>query len=75
MAQALRENTPGVPEAEVEVERRKPLCALLLIAVGIDKPDRLKIIEIENVCAGAATPVLRGGGSTGGAYRMRSDHL
>jgi nitroreductase len=54
MAQSLQERNPDVLEAAVDVERRKPLRAPLLIAVGIDKPDGPKIIEIENICAGAA---------------------
>jgi nitroreductase len=54
MACALLERMPETPEAVLEVERKKPLRAPVLIAVGIDKPDQPKVLEIENVCAGAA---------------------
>ena len=54
MAQARAAQAPDTPEAALEAERKKPLRAPVLIAVGIDPPDSEKIIEIENVCAGAA---------------------
>ena len=54
MAQSLLSRTPETPEALLEVERKRPLRAPLLIAVGIDPPDQPKIVEIENICAGAA---------------------
>ena len=54
MAQARATQAPDTPESLLEAERNKPLRAPVLIAVGIDKPDSEKIIEIENVCAGAA---------------------
>jgi len=54
MAQARLSQVPNRPESALEAERKKPLRAPVLIAVGIDKPDSEKIIEIENVCAGAA---------------------
>ncbi len=44
----------GVPEAALEKERKKPLRAPVLIAVGIDPPSQPNEIEIENICAGAA---------------------
>jgi nitroreductase len=54
MEQSLLARTPDAPEAVLEIERRCPLRAPLLIAVGIDQPDQPKILEIENICAGAA---------------------
>ena len=50
----MQERVPNAAEAALEVERRRPLRAPLLIAVGIDKPDQPNIVEIENICAGAA---------------------
>jgi len=54
MAAAYRARVPDAPAEAVEVERKRPLRAPLLIVVGIDPPDQPKVIEIENVCAGAA---------------------
>ena len=54
MAQSLLLRMPDAPENVLEVERKRPLRAPVLIAVGIDKPDGPKIVEIENICAGAA---------------------
>lgn len=54
MAQSLRKRVPESPEAALEVERKRPLRAPVVIAVGIDRADDPKIVEIENVCAGAA---------------------
>jgi nitroreductase len=45
---------PDAPEAALEVERKRPLRAPLLIAVGIDPSIEPKIVDIENICAGAA---------------------
>lgn len=49
----LRRNPQASPE-QLEVERRRPLRAPLLIAVAVEKPEQPKVIEIENVCAVAA---------------------
>jgi nitroreductase len=54
MAQSLAQRLPDAPAALLETERKKPLRAPLLIAVGIDPPDQPKVVEIENICAGAA---------------------
>ena len=54
MAQALRSQAPDTADAMLEVERMKPLRAPVIIAVGIARPDSPKIVEIEDVCAGAA---------------------
>jgi len=49
----LRRHPLAPPEA-VAAERAKPLRAPVLIAVGVDKPNGPKVIEIENVCGAAA---------------------
>jgi nitroreductase len=54
MAQSLLKRLPDTPLALLEAERKRPLRAPLLIAVGIDQPDQPKVTEIENICAGAA---------------------
>ena len=54
MAQALRDRHPETMEEALAVERRRPLRAPLVIAVGVDKPSEPKVLEIENVCAAAA---------------------
>jgi nitroreductase len=54
LAQSLLKRKPDAHPEHLDVERKRPLRAPLLIAVGIDKPDQPKVIEIENVCAGAA---------------------
>jgi nitroreductase len=54
MEQARRSRFPETPAIELEGERKKPLRAPLIIAVGVDKPDAEKILDIENVCAVAA---------------------
>ena len=38
----------------IEKERSKPLRAPLIIAVGVDRPQDPRVIEIENICAAAA---------------------
>jgi nitroreductase len=55
MAAAYQARVPDAPAEAVEVERKRPLRAPVLICVGIDLPgDNPRVIEIENVCAGAA---------------------
>jgi nitroreductase len=54
MAQALLGRAPDSTEAALEAERKRPLRAPVLIAVGIDQPEEERISEIENICAGAA---------------------
>jgi nitroreductase len=54
MAQTLiQRNADATPE-QIEIERKKPLRAPVLIAVGVDKPTQPKSIDIENICACAA---------------------
>lgn len=58
MAQAFLDKFPDLPSdakaKALEKERSKPLRSPVLIAVGVDKPVKSKVIEIENVCAAAA---------------------
>lgn len=54
MAEGLRRRNPQAPDTALEIERARPLRAPLLIAVGVDRPDDPKVVEIENVCAAAA---------------------
>jgi nitroreductase len=54
LAQALKKQNPELPETGMEIERAKPLRAPVLIAVGVDKPDDPRVLEIENICAVAA---------------------
>jgi nitroreductase len=51
LAQALKKQ---LPETGMQIERAKPLRAPVLIAVGVDKPDDPRVLEIENICAVAA---------------------
>lgn len=54
MVAALRRKHAELDENAIEKERRKPLRAPLIIAVGVDAPEDSRVIEIENVCAVAA---------------------
>lgn len=54
MVDALRKRKPDADDDSLARERRKPLRSPVLIAVGVDKPNIPKVIEIENVCAVAA---------------------
>lgn len=58
MAQAFLDKFPDLPSdakaKALEKERSKPLRSPVLIVVGVDKPVKSKVIEIENVCAAAA---------------------
>ena len=54
MAQALLSQATDTAEAALHAERLKPLRAPVIIAVGLARPDSPKIVEIEDVCAGAA---------------------
>lgn len=55
MASSLQAQAPDTPEAVLNIEKAKPLRAPVVIAVGVDKPLNPKIVEIENVCAAAAS--------------------
>ena len=54
MEEARRRQFPDTLPDDLAAERKKPLRAPVLIAVGIDPPSEEKIIAIENVCSGAA---------------------
>ncbi len=54
MAEAHKRRHPESTEAELNVERARPLRAPVLIAIGVDKPAEPKVVEIENICAAAA---------------------
>lgn len=54
MAQSMHARDPNANDEGLARERTKPLRAPVLIAVGVDKPNIPKAIEIENVCAAAA---------------------
>jgi nitroreductase len=54
MARALVARQPATPPEIVAAERAKPLRAPVLIAVGVDRPNGPKIVEMENICAAAA---------------------
>lgn len=54
MAQSLKQQHPELPVEGMEKERAKPLRAPLLVAVGVDKSDDPRVLEIENICSVAA---------------------
>ena len=54
MADALHKRKPDADDESLARERRKPMRAPVLIAVGVDKPSIAKAVQIENVCAAAA---------------------
>ena len=53
-AEVLKMKQPDLSRQALEIERAKPLRAPLLIAVGVDKPDDPRVVEVENICAAAA---------------------
>ncbi len=55
MAQVMSKRVPETPDPVLDIERAKPLRAPLIIAVGVDKPIGPKVVDIENVCAAAAS--------------------
>src|SRR5260221_4248684 len=54
MARDLLARLPAAPPEIVASERAKPLRAPVLIAVGVDRPNGPKVVEMENVCAASA---------------------
>jgi nitroreductase len=54
MAEVLKKEKPDLPDVALTKERSKPLRTPVLIAVGVDKPDDPRVLEIENICAAAA---------------------
>jgi len=54
MAVSFKARQPDLQEEGMEKTRGLPLRAPLLIAVGVDKPNDSRVLEIENICAVAA---------------------
>jgi nitroreductase len=54
MAASQQERHPEFSEEVFRKTRGLPLRAPVLIAVGVDKPSEVKVLEIENICAAAA---------------------
>lgn len=54
MAESMIQTTPDVKPDAVEIERKKPLRAPVVIAVGVDLPANPKVLLVENICAAAA---------------------
>ncbi len=54
MAEVFHRRFPDVPPDALDKERRKPLRAPVLIAVGVDQPAEQRVVELENICATAA---------------------
>jgi nitroreductase len=54
MSSSLRDRHPEFPQEAFDKARATPFRAPVLIAVGVDKPNEPKVLEIENVCAVAA---------------------
>lgn len=51
MAQRLANKIPNAPAEALAAERALPFRAPVVIAIGVDKPDSAKVVEIENVVA------------------------
>jgi nitroreductase len=54
MAASQQERHPEFAQEVFDKTRALPLRAPVIIAVGVDKPSEVKVLEIENVCAAAA---------------------
>ena len=54
MASGFHRRFPQVDDTGLDKERAKPLRAPVIIAVGVDRPEEARVVEIENVCAAAA---------------------
>jgi len=54
MAASQRERHPEFSQEVFDKTRLLPLRAPVVIAVGVDKPSEVKVLEIENICAAAA---------------------
>ena len=57
MAASFAERQPGLPPEALEKTRGLPHRAPLVIAVGVDKPNEPKVLEIENI-VGAKTWIV-----------------
>jgi nitroreductase len=54
MASSLKEKQPDFPPEAFDKERKKPLRAPVVIAVGVDQPVEAKVLQEENICAASA---------------------
>jgi nitroreductase len=54
MAASQQERHPEFSQEVFDKTRLLPLRAPVVIAVGVDKPSEVKVLEIENICAVAA---------------------
>ena len=54
LASSLKEQQPDFPPEAFDKERKKPLRAPVVIAVGVDQPVEAKVLQEENICAAAA---------------------
>jgi len=54
MSSSLRDRHPAFPQEAFDKARATPFRAPVVIAVGVDKPNEPKVLEIENICAVAA---------------------
>lgn len=54
MSSSLRDRHPEFPPEAFDKARAAPFRAPVVIAVGVDKPNEPKVLEIENICAVAA---------------------
>src|SRR5690242_18107421 len=54
MAASQRKRHPDFPLDAFDKCQTLPLRAPIVIAVGVDKPNEPKVLEIENICAAAA---------------------
>lgn len=55
MAASQQERHPEFAQDVIDKTRALPLRSPVVIAVGVDKPGEAKVLEIENVCAAAAS--------------------
>lgn len=54
MAASFADRNPATPPEGLDKTRALPLRAPLLIAVGVDKPNEAKVLEVENISAASA---------------------
>ena len=54
MSASLRDRHPEFPQEAFDKAGATPLQAPVVIAVGVDRPAEVKVLEIENICAAAA---------------------
>lgn len=55
MSASLRGRHPEFPQEAFDKAHATPLQAPVVIAVGVDKPGEPRVLEIENICAAAAS--------------------